>query len=231
LSQMARILEGRQNASTSAPNVLPDGLTWETATTVNYGVDLSLLRNKIMINADFYSRKTTSMFTAGRELPAVFGAASPQGNYADLETKGFELTVNYRDNFEVAGKPLNFDIRATLADSKSKILKFNNERRLLTDYYEGQTLGDIWGYVTEAVLSEREDESRTAADTGILKTTAPGVWRTGDIKFKDIDNDGVIHKGENTVDNPGDRIIIGNESPLYSFGLNLGLDYSNFFAS
>lgn len=230
LSQMARILEGRQNASTSAPNVLPDGLTWETATTVNYGVDLSLLRNKIMINADFYSRKTTNMFTAGRELPAVFGAASPRGNYADLETKGFELTVNYRDNFEVAGKPLNFDIRATLADSKSKILKFNNERRLLTDYYEGQTLGEIWGYVTDGFFTS-ENQIRTAADQRLFNTTAPGVWRTGDIKFKDINNDGVINNGENTVDNPGDRIIIGNESPRYSFGLNLGLDYSNFFVS
>ena len=227
---MARILEGRQNASTSAPNVLPDGLTWETATTVNYGIDLSLLKNKVMINADFYSRKTTNMFTAGRELPAVFGAASPRGNYADLETKGFELTVNYRDKINVADKPLNFDIRATLADSKSKILKFNNDRRLLTDYYEGQTLGEIWGYVTDGFFTS-EHQIRTSPDQRLFNTTASGVWRTGDIKFKDVNNDGVINNGENTVDNPGDRVIIGNESPRYSFGLNLGIDYSNFFVS
>lgn len=230
LAQMTRILEGKQNASTSAPAVLPDGLTWETSTTANFGMDISMLNNKININADYYSRKTTDMFTAGRELPAIFGAASPRGNYADLDTRGFELTVSYADKAMIANKPLNFTVRAMLSDSKSKILKFNNERKLLTDYYEGQTLGEIWGYVTDGFFTSQH-EIRTSADQSLFSTTASGVWRTGDIKFKDINNDGVINNGENTVSNSGDRVIIGNESPRYQFGFNLALDYSNFFAS
>lgn len=230
LAQMTRILEGKQNASTSAPTVLPDGLTWETSTTANFGVDLSLLNHKVNINADFYSRKTTNMFTAGRELPAIFGAPSPRGNYADLETRGFEVTLSYADKIIVAEKPLNFNVRAVLSDSRSEILKFNNERKLLTDYYEGQTLGEIWGYATDGFFTS-QNQIRTSADQTLFNTTASGVWRTGDIKFKDLNNDGVINNGENTVEKSGDRIIIGNESARYRFGFNLSLDYSNFFAT
>ena len=230
LSQMTRILEGKQNPSTSAPAVLPDGLTWETSTTSNFGLDLSMLNNKLNINADYYSRKTTNMFTQGRELPAIFGASSPRGNYADLETNGIELTIGYQDHFQLANKPFNYTIRAVFSDDKTNILKFNNERKLLTDYYQGQRLGEIWGYVTDGFFSS-EDQIRRSADQSLFSTTASGVWRTGDIKFKDLNNDGVINNGENTADNSGDRVIIGNQSPRYKFGFQLSLDYSNFYAS
>lgn len=230
LSQMTRIIEGKQNPSTSAPAVLPDGLTWETSTTANYGMDISLLNNKLNVNVDYYSRKTTNMFTAGKELPAIFGAASPKGNYADLDTRGFEFTLGYGDKFVIAEKPLNYNINAVFSDNKSKILKFNNERKLLNDYYEGQNLGEIWGYVTDGFFTS-EHEIRTSADQSLFNSTASGIWRTGDIKFKDLNNDGVINNGENTANDAGDRIIIGNDSPRYRFGFNISLDYNNFFAS
>lgn len=230
LSQMARILEGKQNASTSAPAVLPDGLTWETATTANYGLDASFLNNKLILNADYYERTTKNMFTQGKELPAIFGASSPKGNYADMITKGFEITASYSDKFLLADKPFGYQIRAVFSDNKSKILKFNNERKLLNDYYEGQTLGEIWGYVTDGFFTS-EHEIRTSADQSLFSSTAAGVWRVGDIKFKDLNNDGVINNGENTATNSGDRVIIGNESPRYRFGVNLSFDYSNFFVS
>lgn len=230
LAQMTRILEGTQNAYTSAPAVLPEGLTWETATTANYGMDLALLNNKVQVNADYYQRKTSNMFTRGPELPAVFGASSPRGNYADLMTHGFELSVSFRDQFTAAGKPFNYNVRAILSDSKSKILKYNNSRKLLNDYYVGQTVGEIWGYVTDGFFVS-ENQIRTAANQSLFLSTASGVWRTGDIKFKDLNNDGVIDYGDNTVNNPGDRVVIGNESPRYRFGLNLSADWNQFFFS
>lgn len=230
LAQMTRILEGTQNAYTSAPAVLPEGLTWETATTANYGMDLALLNNKILVNADYYHRKTINMFTQGPELPAVFGAASPRGNYADLMTRGFELSVSFRNHFMAGGQPFNYNIRGILSDSKSEILKYNNERKLLNDYYVGQTVGEIWGYVTDGFFVS-ENQIRTSASQALFLSTASGVWRTGDIKFRDLNNDGVINYGDNTVTNPGDRVIIGNESPRYRFGLNLSADWNRFFFS
>lgn len=225
-----RVLEGIRQPFTRNPAVIPDGLTWETSTTSNFGADLTFLRHKLSLTADYYIRKTTNMFTEGRELPAVFGAASPRGNYADMKTSGFELTVTYRDNFNLAEKPFNYSVRGVLSDNKSTILKYNNERKLLNDYYEGQILGEIWGYVTDGFFTS-EHQIRTSADQSLFNTTASGVWRTGDIKFADLNNDGVINNGENTFYNSGDRVIIGNELPRYRFGLNLGADWNNFFIS
>lgn len=230
LSRMTRILEGVQPAYTRNPSVIPDGLTWETSTTINYGVDLSLLNHSLNVNFDFYNRKTTDMFTVGKELPAIFGAASPRGNYADLITKGFELTIGYNNHFELSGKPFNYSVKGVLSDNKSKILKFNNQRKLLSDYYEGQALGEIWGYVTDGFFISDHDVL-ISADQSLFNTTAAGVWRPGDIKFRDVNNDGVIDNGENTVDNPGDRVIIGNELPRYRYGLNLGANWNNLFMS
>lgn len=230
LARMTRILEGSQNAYTNAPAVLPEGLTWETATTANFGIDLGLLSNKILINADYYNRKTTDMFTTGPQLPAVFGAASPKGNYADLETRGFELSVSYRNRASVGGKPFNYNIRAILSDNQSKILKYNNDRKLLSDYYVGQTVGEIWGYVTDGFFVS-ENQVKNSANQSLFLSTASGVWRAGDIRFRDLNNDGVINYGDNTVNNPGDKVIIGNETPRYRFGLNLSADWNRFFFS
>lgn len=230
LNTTNRILEGMTQPYTRNPAVLPDGLTWETTTTQNFGLDLMLLNYKLIVTADYYIRNTKNMFTQGRELPAVFGAASPRGNYADLETSGFELTVTYKDQFMLASKPFNYSIKGVLSDNKSKILKFNNERKLLNDYYEGQTIGEIWGYVTDGFFTS-DHQIRTSADQSLFNSTASGIWRTGDIKFADINNDGVINNGENTYDNPGDRVVIGNELPRYRFGVNLGANWNNMFMS
>ncbi|WP_083704260.1 SusC/RagA family TonB-linked outer membrane protein [Pontibacter indicus] len=230
VGQLGRILNGVRPQYTNNPSVIPFGLTWETATTQNVGLDLSLLRNRLNIVGDAYVRKTTDMFTPGVRLPAVFGAATPRGNYADLETKGWELSVSWRDEFSLGAKPFSYDIRAIVSDHTSTILKYNNPEKRLTDFYEGQRIGEIWGFETAGFFESSEDVNRSA-DQSLFNTTATGVWRPGDIKFADLNNDGVIDFGENTVDSPGDRKIIGNSEPRYRFGLNLGADWSNFFFS
>lgn len=230
LNTLPRIINGVQPAYTRNPNVIPYGLTWETATTSNIGLDMSLLNNKLTITGDAYIRKTVDMFTPGVEQPAVFGASSPRGNYADMETKGWELSVNWNDQFMMGNKPFNYNVKAVLSDNISTILKYNNPNKRLDDYYVGQKLGEIWGYVTDGFFTSADD-IRKSADQSLFSSTASGVWRTGDIKFKDVNNDGVIDYGDNTANKPGDRVIIGNDQPRYRFGLSLGADWNNFFVS
>jgi len=92
-----------------------------------------------------------------KALPAVFGADVPKGNYADMTTRGWELSLSWHDNFTLANKPFNYDIRFTLADYTSKIDKYNNPEKNLGSYYEGMTVGEIWGYVTEGFFTSAED--------------------------------------------------------------------------
>lgn len=89
ISKSGRILNGLQPQRTGRPSVLPEGLTWETATTSNVGMDLAMVSGKLQLTADAYIRETTDMYTIGMTLPATFGAISPRGNYADLRTKGW----------------------------------------------------------------------------------------------------------------------------------------------
>ncbi len=123
ISQAGYILNGVKPQRTNNPSVLPDGLTWETSTTTDFGLDFAMLSDRLRFVGDYYIRNTTDMYTIGLTLPEVFGATPPKGNYADLQTKGWELTLTWRDKFNIGTKPLNYSFRFTLADNKAVITK------------------------------------------------------------------------------------------------------------
>jgi TonB-linked SusC/RagA family outer membrane protein len=230
ISQSGVILGGVRPQRTNQPGVLPDGLTWETSTTSNLGLDISMLSNRLTFNGDAYIRNTTDMFTVGLTAPAVFGATVPKGNYADLQTKGWEASLTWRDKINTK-KPINYNIRLTIADNTSKITKYNNPDKLLSDYYVGQTIGEIWGYTTEGFFIDQADIDSHAKQSPQMRASPTNIWYPGDIKLQDLNNDGFINVGKNTVAESGDRKIIGNAAPRYTYGINLGADWNNFFFS
>ena len=228
IAQSGRVLNGVRPQYTSQPGVLPDGLTWETATTKDLGLDLTALRGKLSFTADYFQRRTTNMYVGGPTLPAVFGTSVPKGNYATMNTIGWEASITWRDQFSVGEKPLHYSVGVWMSDNSSKILKYNNSTRLLSDYYAGQKLGEIWGYVNDGYWTDA-DYQNAAAFQPNLRASTSGQWLPGDLKFKDINHQGTITTGANTVDNPGARKIIGNSTPRYSYGISLSGDWNNFF--
>ena len=230
ISQMGRILSGVRPQSTRNPSVLPSGLTWETATTQNIGLDISALSDKLRFVGDAYIRNTTDMFIPGMTLPAIFGAGAPRGNYGDLKTTGWEGSLSYRDRFNISSKALNFELRFTLADNTSTITKYNNPEKVLTDYYEGQEIGDIWGYVTEGFFVDAADIA-AHADQTLFKNTSWGANFPGDIKLLDSDGSGKIDFGTNRIGNTGDKQIIGNSAAHYMYTVNLNADWNGIFLS
>jgi TonB-linked SusC/RagA family outer membrane protein len=229
VSQSGNILNGVKPQYTRNPSVLPDGITWETSTTTDFGLDFSMLSDRLMFVGDIYIRNTTDMFTIGKTLPAVFGATAPKGNYADLKTNGWETSLTWRDKFTVASKPLNYSIRFTMADNTSKITRYNNPDKLLNDYYEGQVIGEIWGYTTEGFFIDDEDVLNHAKQSPQMRASPTNIWFAGDIKLADLNGDGFVNIGTNRVSDPGDRKIIGNNAPHYNYGITLNADWSNFF--
>lgn len=239
ITQSEILLNGVRPQTTSQPAVLPDGITWETSTTTNLGLDLSMFSNRLTFAGDAYLRKTTDMFTVGLTAPAIFGNDVPKGNYADMETKGWELSLTWNDKIG-DDKPFRYNLRFTLADNKSKITRFNNPTKLLTnvgangtgtDYYEGMVLGEIWGYETEGFFIDQADIDAHAKQSPQMRASPTNIWYPGDIKLKDLNGDGFINVGSNTVADPGDRKIIGNSAPRYTYGVSLGADWNNFFFS
>lgn len=227
VSQSGVILGGVKPQTTRNPTVLPNGLTWETSTTTNFGLDLTMLSGRLSFTGDAYIRKTTDMFTFGLTPPAVFGADVPRGNYADLTTRGWEASISWNDKIGNSEKPFRYNVRLTLSDNKTKIDKYNNPDKLLSDYYEGQTLGEIWGYETGGFFIDAADIASHAKQDPQMRASPSGQWFPGDIKLKDLNGDGLINVGENKVGKSGDRKIIGNSAPRYMYGINLGAEWHN----
>lgn len=230
ITQSGRIINGVKPQYTRNPSVLPEGLTWETATTQNLGIDITALSDRLRFVGDVYVRNTTDMYTIGMTLPAVFGATPPKGNYADLKTTGWEATLSWRDKFNLAAKQFNFEIRGTLADNKSVIQRYNNPEKVLTDYYEGQVIGEIWGYDTEGFFVDAADIAGHA-NQSLFKNTSSGANYPGDLKLVDTDGSGKIDYGTNRIGNTGDKHIIGNSAAHYTYTINVNADWSNFFIS
>lgn len=209
------------------PGMVSGAFTWETVTTLNIGVDLGLFSNRLQGTFDWYNRKTKGMLSAGVQLPGVVGATAPTQNIADMKSKGWELSLTWRDR---VGKDFNYYVGFNIYDHRSFIDKYNNESGLISDYYVGQELNQIWGYVSDGYYTI-DDFDLDAAKNGVW-TLKEGITRIngynvqpGDEKFKDLDGDNVITAGAGTVEDPGDRKIIGNSTQRYQFGANLGLSW------
>ena len=218
-----------------SPNLNPRAITWEEVKTLNVGTDLAFFKNRLTANFDWYQRNTEGMLTKGATLPSVLGAPSPQENAADLQTRGFELALGYNDTFKLGNDNFEFSVVGTLSNSKTKITRFDNPNNSLLDFYEGMTIGELWGYHVEGLFQTEEEVTAHADQTRVSnRIVAAGGLQPGDVKYIDLNNDGVIDEGENTSENPGDRRILGNTAPqyLYSFKVDAayrGFDFSAFF--
>ena len=93
-----RIINGQKVRYFSAPAPIPESLTWETAQTLDGGIDLSFLAGRLTFTGDIYKRRTLNMYTVGPTLPDVFGASSPKGNFAEMTTRGYEIALGWDDS-------------------------------------------------------------------------------------------------------------------------------------
>ncbi|SFB93738.1 TonB-linked outer membrane protein, SusC/RagA family [Parapedobacter composti] len=225
INRSSLIIDDLLQTYTYAPANIPRSLTWEKATTYDIGLDFTVLNNRLSVILDYYERHTTDMFTVGPEVPHVFGAAIPRGNNADLKTKGWEASVEWRDQGSLADKPFQYSVKAMLWDSRSWVTKYNNPNKLLSTYYEGMEIGEIWGYRILGLFRDQEDIDNHVDQSRII-VSGSNILKPGDLKFADLNGDQAITPGANTVDDPGDRTIIGNTTPRYQFGVNLGFSWN-----
>jgi TonB-linked SusC/RagA family outer membrane protein len=208
---------------TSAPNIVNKNLTWETASTKNLGANLSLFDNKLGADIDVYERITSDMVGPSQAKPGVLGANVPKTNNSTLRTRGWELSLNWKQSLN---NGISYYLGLNLADYKSVVTKYYNPTGTLTTWYEGAEVGEIWGYTVYDLYRNQEEMTKYLAEVNLkaLGTT----WRTGDLKYEDTNGDKIVNNGTNSVKDHGDLSIIGNESPRYQYGLSAGLNFKGF---
>ena len=223
------VIGGKEITSLGTPSVISPALTWERVTTFDVGLDAGLLNNELTFTFDWYRRITSNMHTAGEALPATFGAKVPKVNYGELTGTGFELGVNYQHRFN---NGLGVSASASISHVVEKITKYNKQDRNINGNYEGKRLGEIWGYETDRLFQADDFTPAGTLKTGIasqaLYENGTFKFGPGDVKYKDLDGDGKITYGRNTVEDHGDLKVIGNALPNFEYSFNLGCSYKGF---
>lgn len=213
--------QGRE-AAVSPPGLVDPSLTWITTTTLDFGVDATFFDRRLSATFDWYKRKADDYIGPSESLPGVLGTAPPVTNSAALETTGFELSLEWRDNI---GDDFEYGVKGILSDYTGKVTKFPNPEGIISNnnWNVGQKMGEIWGYETDRYFTSTEDY-QNSPDQSVLFSE----WGAGDIKYADLNGDGVIDYGTNTLEDHGDKKIIGNNTPRYSYSFLGDAKYKNF---
>lgn len=215
----------------------PD-LKWEQTNQTDIGIDLAFLNNRLTLEADWYSRKSTGLLVTTL-LPASIGVSTTGNqprktvNAADAENKGFELTIGYKDKIN---QHFSFNVSVNGSINKNKVLSLGDQFSApiqagaftpvpATTYTAaGYTIGSFYGYRMDHVAKDAVEIAALDAEA-VKKTGKPNAkyqdgLLPGDFIYKDIDGDGIV--------TAKDQEILGNAIPKYVYGINAGITYKNF---
>ena len=191
-------------------NYATKDITWETTKVLDFGIDLGFLNNRLNATFDWYKKRTSDILM-NKNIPYILGYAnSPVQNVGIVDNKGWDLSLSYNDK---VGK-FNYQITAILSDVHNKIIDMGGDRSIsgVSINQEGYPIGSLYGMVADGLFSSWAEAQSATPQWGKLQG--------GDIRFKDVNNDGKI-------DND-DRVVFGNTIPRYSYSLDLAAQYKNF---
>lgn len=205
-----------------------ENVTWETSEQTNIGIDARFLKSRLSLTADFYI-KTTKDWLVEAPILATAGTGAPFINGGDVKNTGFELALTWNDQ---AGKDFNYNIGVNGAYNKNKVGNIPTEDGIIhgkinmlydntPEFYRaqnGHAIGYFWGYETAGIFQNKEQIANWNADGkhGILQADA----QAGDVIYVDQNQDGII--------DDNDKVDLGNGTPDFTYGFNVGFNYKNF---
>lgn len=195
-------------------------LGWETVTTTDFGLDFTLLNNRLSGSFDYYKRANDNMLISVN-LPAVLGVTPSTTNAAAMETKGWDFNIGWKDRIG----EVTYNAGFNLSDNINKITKYLGNvvySEGLNKALPGNPINSIYGYKSIGYFQTTDEVTKSPKQFG---TTKQGP---GDIKYEDVNGDGKINGGTGTPDDHGDLVYLGNTSPRYNFGINLGAQWKGF---
>ena len=198
-------------------------LIWETSQQTDIGIDINMFGNKLTISADYYDKRTKDLLVEA-STPLMTGNNPPWKNAGEVQNRGIELELGYRDmigDFRY-GANLNF------STNHNEVLSYGNESgsingvgygvegRLMTMFEVGYPIGYFYGFQSDGIFQTEEE---------VMEHTTNGIvlqpWsEPGDVRLIDANGDSTI--------NDEDRVMIGNPHPKYLYGILLDFEYKGF---
>lgn len=220
IGEVNYLFGGNRFMTVYAPGLVSPMLTWEKVGQYNLGLDFAIFDDKLSGSFDIYERETKEMLAKSKSLPSVLATTEPQTNAANMKTNGFEFTLSWNQTLE---NKLRYGLTLLFSDYTAKITKYDNPQGIISDYYVGKNLGEIWGFETEGLF-------KTDAEALILDQSkiSGHKYLAGDIKFQDLNGDNKITRGSQTLADHGDLKVIGNSTPRYSYGFRADSEWKGF---
>ncbi|GAB6009936.1 SusC/RagA family TonB-linked outer membrane protein [Dysgonomonas reticulitermitis] len=223
-------IDGKWVQYVGAPGLVSPMLTWQKATTTNFGVDVVTLRNRLDAEFNVYKRRVTDILLDGEvPYPSVLGTSAPRTNGGILDSYGWELAVNWRHRL---ANGINYKVGFTLSDERTEVVKFSgNPTKLLSTLYDGMVTGNIWGYETGGIL-QVSDLTPNPDKAGAYLFNGPNQSGTtywpGYLWYRDINGDGIVNSGPGTLEDHGDQKLLGNSTPRFRYGITADVSYKGF---
>ena len=240
---------GVRDYAYSTPGLVASDISWQRIETLDFGIDFSLF-NALNFTFDWYRRTTKDMIVGMEGLSYNIGSTAPQGNFGRLHTDGWEFSANYGHLFD---NGLSLSVTAAISDAVTTIDEYGTAKTV-SGWYNGKTYGEIWGYEVDRLFQnddfkwENGELVRGSDKYGVTNEFADGknfatqgkitsgnlISGPGDVKFKDLNGDGVIDNGSGLIDDHGDLTVIGNTTPRYEYSFRVdaswkGFDFSMFW--
>ena len=239
----------------NTPSAVSQSITWQDIATLDLGFDARFFSGDLGITFDWYRRDANNMIVPQEGLPLTYGTGAPKSNYGSLRTRGWEVALDYNHRFN---NGLGVNAMFTLSDALTEITEYGTTRLIddwytgktygevwgyRTDrlYQKEDFVYDANGEIVKVwALNGKEVPAGTAGAKEMNKLSDPnGVYQDylqngsfrfgpGDVKYVDLNGDGKFSNGAGTVEDPGDKEVIGNSTPRFEYGLRLGADYKGF---
>ncbi len=209
---------GRQRSYVYQNTLASGDISWEIIQSSNIGLDLALFDNKFSFSFDYFEKRNKNML-ARVEYPSVIGLGVPNQNAGEMKTWGWETTLGWRESKE----NFSYYVNANLSDAQNELIDYLGAtviREGNNPLLVGHPVNSIYGYKT----GDRFFQTQEEVDAWAFQDNRTGP---GDVKYLDLNGDGVISAGDQSEENPGDLSYLGNTAPRFTFGLQSGVSWKS----
>ncbi|HEX3935320.1 MAG TPA: TonB-dependent receptor, partial [Puia sp.] len=196
------------------PSVVPNpDLTWERTATGNIGLDAMMWNKLLGITFDVFQKNTYDVYgVRNNQYPGVYGATLPSQNYGKVDVRGFELALTHENTIG----PVRYTIGGNISFSRNKVVRIDYTNNIEPwNNPTGKPINYRIGYVAEGLYQSDADAMNSAHIVGVIP-------KAGDIKYKDLNGDGIIDSRDNSV------LSWNNSTPEVMYGFTMDLSYKGF---
>lgn len=224
-AQTPYLLNNSRPPYVTMPGMISPTLTWAKPRTIGLGLEVSAFNNRLQTEYRWYQRTVLDQLGPAEKYPEVLGTNPPQDNNAVSETRGWELSLAWRDQaFDILGSSVRYEVRGVLADYIGYVVEYedNTSGKRTDTWTPGEVFGILYGYSGQEIITDAS------------QLTEQFLWRDGwnypgSTYIPDVNGDGRLNSGDGSFwYSEGDRVNLGYTYPRYKYSLLFSTGWRSF---